>query len=158
MVEHTISTEELLDFRTLEVDELPEKGLQYGEGVITSAEILALNSTPKVLVPAPGAGKVIEFISLVMILDWETTAYDTNGNLTVANETGTPQSNTVLLANLLAATADKMVQLMALDAADIGIVLAENEALELTCATGNPATGDSPIRYKVMYRVHETGL
>jgi hypothetical protein len=158
MVEHTISTEELLDFRTLEVDELPEKGLQYGEGVIASAEILALNSTPKILVPSPGPGKVIEFISAILILDWESAAYATYGDLTVANETGTAYSNTVLLANLLAATADKMVQLMALDAADTGIVLLEDEALELICATGDPITGDSPVRYKIMYRVHETGL
>jgi hypothetical protein len=157
MVEHTISTEELEDFRTLEVDELPEKGLVYGEGVITAAEILALNSTPKTLVPAPGAGKAIEFISAVLILDWETIAYATNGNITINNETGTAYSNTVLLANFLAATADKMVQLMALDSADTGIVLLEDEALQLTCATGDPVNGDSPVRYKVMYRVHETG-
>lgn len=158
MVEHTISTQELEDFRVLEIDELPEKGLQYAEGVITSAEILALFTTPKTLIPAPGAGKVIEFISAIMILDYNSAAYATNGNLTVANETGTAQSNTVLLANLLAATADKMVQLMALDAADTGIVLAEDEALELLCATGNPTAGNSPMRYKIMYRVHETGL
>lgn len=158
MGENTISDEELADFRVLEVDELPEKGLVYAEGVVTPAEILALFTTPKTLVPSPGAGKAIEFISAVLILDYETAAYATNGNLTVANETGTAYSNTVLLANLLAATADKMVQLMALDAADTGIVLLEDEGLELTCATGNPATGDSPLRYKIMYRVHETGL
>ncbi len=157
-MEHTISTAELEDFRVLDVNELPEKGLQYGEGVVSSAEILALFTTAKTLVPAPGVGKVIEFISAILIVDYGSAAYATNGNLTVANETGTAYSNTVLLANLLAATADKMVQLMALDVADTGIVLLENEALELTCATGNPATGDSPMRYKIMYRVHETGL
>jgi hypothetical protein len=158
MGENTISDAELADFKVLEVDELPEKGLVYGEGVITTGEIKALNTTPKVLVPAPGAGKVIEFISAVFILDYVSAAYATYGDLTIANETGTAQSNTVLLANFLAATADKMVQLMALDAADTGIVLEENEALELTCATGDPITGDSPVRYKIMYRIHETGL
>jgi hypothetical protein len=158
MVQHTISSEELADFRVLDVDELPEKGLQYAEGVVTTAEILNLNTAAKTLVPAPGAGKVLEFIAAVLILDFESAAYDTNGNLTINNETGTAMSNTVLLANLLGATADKMVQLMALDSADTGIVLIEDEAIQLTCATGDPANGDSPLRYKIMYRVHETGL
>lgn len=157
-MEHTLSDEKLEDFENIDTDELPEQSIQYAEVEVTSAELLALNSTPKTLVPAPGAGKVLEFISAILILDYESAAYATNGDLTVQNETGTALSNTVLLANLLAATADKMVRLVALDTADTGVVLLENEAIQLGCATGDPVTGDSPLRVKVAYRVHATGL
>lgn len=157
-MEHTISTEELLDFRVLEVHELPEKGLQYAEGVLTPAEILNLNTAAKVLVPSPGAGKVLEFIAAVLILDYESAAYATNGDISVANETGTALSNDVLLANLLAKTADAIVRINALNPDDTGVELVEDEAIELVCATGDPITGNSPVRYKIMYRVHETGL
>lgn len=157
-MERTISDEDYADFKELELGEIPIQALRYAEVVLTPAEILALNSAPKELVPAPGAGFVHEFISAIMILDYETVAYATNGNLTVQNESATALSNTVLLANLLAATADKMVQLGALDTADTGTVLAENEAIQLACATGDPTAGNSPMRVKVVYRTHETGL
>ena len=157
-MERTISDEDYLDFKELELGEIPEQALRYAEVTVTSAEILALNATPKDLVPAPGAGKVHEFIAAVLILDYESAAYATNGDLTINNETGTALSNTVLLANLLAKTADTMIQLQALDAANTGVPLAENEAIQLTCATGDPITGDSPLRVKIVYRTHETGL
>jgi len=157
-MENTVSDAEIASFRELAAGILPESSIRYVEAIVTSAELKALFTTPKELVPAPGAGKVLEFISATLILDYVSAAYATNGNLTVNNETGTAQSNTVLLANLLAATADKMVQLVALATADTGIVLLENEALELTCATGNPITGDSPVRVKVAYRIHNTAL
>lgn len=135
-----------------------ERRVKYAEVVVTSAELLALYTTPKTLVAAPGAGKVLEFISAVLILDYNSAAYATNGDLSVANETGTALSNDVLLANLLAKTADTMIQLNALNPDNTGVAVLEDEALELVCATGNPATGDSPIRVKVAYREHLTGL
>lgn len=157
-LQRTISDEEYADFSELELGEIPHQALRYAEVTVTPAELLALFTTPKELVPAPGAGKVHELISAVLILDYVSAAYATYGDLTVTNATGTALSNTILLANLLAATADKMVQVMPLVTADAGVVVLENEAIQLRCATGNPITGNSPVRVKVAYRTHETGL
>lgn len=157
-MERTVSDAEYAALQEILPSELPEKAIQYAEVLVTSAEILALNTTPKVLVASPGAGKVLELISAVLILDYNSAAYATNGNLTIANNTGTAMSNTVLLANLLAKTADTMVALHPLATADTGVALLEDEPLELQCATGDPVTGDSPLRVKIAYRVHETGL
>jgi len=156
-MENTISDEELADLRITTLDELPHESVRYKEVVVTTAEILDLNTTDKVLVAAE-AGKIHEFISATLIYDYESAAYATNGNLSIADDTGTALSNTVLLANLLAKTADYMVQLVALATADTGIVMAENEAINLICATGDPITGDSPLRVKVAYRTHTSGL
>jgi hypothetical protein len=131
--------------------------IKYAEVAVTSAEILALNTTAKTLVAAPGAGYVLEFLSAVLILDYNSAAYATNGDLSVRENdaSGTALSDTVALADFLAKTADTIqnVQVLSADTA-----LLANKAMVLSCATGDPATGDSPVRVKVNYRIHETGL
>lgn len=44
--------------------------VQYADIDITNAEMLALHATPKELAPAPGAGKVVEVISVGFFFDW----------------------------------------------------------------------------------------
>lgn len=129
----------------------------YAEVLVSSAEILALNTTQKTIVAAPGAGYTIEFISAVLILDYVSAAYATNGALTFreTSDAGTALSDEVPLADFLDETADTMMTCQALSA---NIALTENAPLVLSCATGDPATGDSPVRVKCAYRIHATGL
>lgn len=133
---------------------LPDTSILYAEVAVTSAELLALFTTPKELVAAPGAGYVLEFISAVFILDYGTATYATNGNLTIAHDT-TAVSDALAEGDFLFKTADSMSVVQALSA---DVILAENKAINLTLATGNPATGDGVVRVKVAYRKHATGL
>jgi len=152
-VEQTISDAELATFNAY----LKGTNIDYAEIAITSAELLALNATPKTLVAAPGTGYVTEFISALLILDYVSAAYANNGILGVyeTNAAGPVQSDTVALADFLAKTADTMVVLQALSA---DTTMLANKALVLTMATGESITGDSPVRVKVAYRIHATGL
>lgn len=130
--------------------------LKYAEVIVTPAEILALFTTSKELVPAPGAGYVLELVSAVLILDYVSADYATAGNLTIqTGTTGTALSDTVGAGDFLQASADAIRCVQALSA---DVQLDENESLVLACATANPTAGDSPVRVKVAYRVHETGL
>src|SRR5688572_10185170 len=73
-------------FGNVRVDsgDLDETALKYAEVALTSAEILALRATPKTLVAAPGAGKVLEFISAHLYLDATATGYtETADNMAV---------------------------------------------------------------------------
>jgi len=130
--------------------------LKYAEVIITPAELLALFTTSKELVPAPGAGYVLELVSAVLILDHGGTDYATAGNLTIATgTTGTALSDTVGAGDFLQASADAIRCVQALSA---DVQLDANESLVLACATANPTAGDGPVRVKVVYRVHATGL
>ena len=131
------------DVRLIEVD-------------ITSAEILAMNTTPKTLIPAPRPGNVIELLSAVLILDFATTAYTTNGDVTIQTAvSNTALSDTVAGADYLLGTADETRLVQALSA---DVDLDVNEGLELVVASGDPAAGNSPARVRVAYRIHATGL
>ena len=175
MGENTISDEELADFRVIDIDEVPndlptakiadaavtsakldESTIQYAEVAISNAEVLLLNSAPKELVAAPGAGKVLEFLSAVLINDHGGTDFAANGNLTIqTGTTGTAQSDTVAEGDFLFASADAIRCVQALSA---DVQMDANESLVLACATGEPTTGDGVLRAKVAYRVHTTGL
>lgn len=123
---------------------------------ISSAELLAMNTTPKLLVPPPGPGNVLEFISAALVLDFVSAAYTTNGDVTVRTSvTNTALSDTVAGAAWLLAAADQVTLVQALSAE---VSLDVNEGLEMVVSTGDPAAGDSPARVRVVYRVHATGL
>lgn len=118
---------------------------------VTTAEILALFTTPKELVAAPGAGKVLEFCGAVFFIDFNTTAYTTRGDLTVACYT-TVVSDSVAAAALVQQADDCYEQMFPLA---VETELVANKPLNLYCATGNPLAGDSPIYVSISYIVHD---
>lgn len=131
--------------------------IQQVDVTVSSAEILALNATPKALVAAPGAGYVLEFVSAIFFLDYGSAAYANNGILSVreTDDSGQALSVAVLLAPFLAQTADTILPVQALDT---GLALTEDTPMVLSMATGESITGDSPMRVRVLYRVHATNL
>jgi hypothetical protein len=126
--------------------------LRYKTIKISSAEALLLNSAPKELVAAPGAGKAIEFVSAVLHLDYGTLDYAANGTLHVQTHTSTSVLSGVLAAaEFMHASADKIATMVP---ASTGIGLDINEAIELLGIGGEVTTGDSTITVVVGYRVH----
>ena len=111
---------------------------------VSSAEILALNSSPKEIVPAPGADKVLDILSIVVELDYGTTPYATNtsgqfnfggaGNFTLD----------------LSFSADGILKLI-----PQAEVAAANTALVLTEPSGDPTAGDSTLTVHVLYAVRD---
>ena len=149
----TLNDTELAQFRAFALG----GDILHTEVALTTAEILAIYTTPKELVATPGTKYVHEFISAVLILDYVSVAYTTRGDLTVRENTGsgTALSDTVSAADLVQKGADSVRVMQALSA---DVTLLPGSSLVLCCATGNPVVGDSPIRDKVAYRTHPTGL
>lgn len=117
---------------------------------ITSAQILALFTTPISLVAAPGAGLAIVVHRITASVDYGTAAYATNVTLEFRYTNGSGTKVSADIAALLDATADKIVSVGGIEAAT---VLTANAAVVARVATGNPVTGDSPIAVSVDYSI-----
>ncbi|GAI53569.1 unnamed protein product [marine sediment metagenome] len=131
--------------------------IRYAEVEISVDEILDLYTNPKELVAAPGAGKVLEFISLLLALDWsEGTAYTLGDATTLqvkfTDGDGDAASSLEAVTGFLDQESDQVRLLSLMRGAVV------NEPLVLTLAGADVTDGDSPIHAKIAYRVHETGL
>lgn len=142
--------------------QLEETSVKYAEVALTSAEIKALRATPKELVAAPGAGKVLEFISAVLLLDATATGYtETADNMAVKynNGSGAVASNTIEATGFIDQTADTITTATAKYDTIVAATGCVNRALVLhNTGDGEYATGTGVMRVKVAYRVHTTGF
>ncbi len=132
-----------------------DSSLQEATITVSSAELLLLNTTPKELIATPGAGFAIALDSAVLFLDYGTTAYDgiaagEDLNIRYTDGSGALVA-TIEATGFLDATADALRYVQPTTAAAITPVA--NAALVLYMATGNIATGNSPLKVKVYYRV-----
>lgn len=125
---------------------------------LTAAQVKLLNTTPITLVAAPGAGKALMLLDAVLFLDYATAAYDGIAAGEDLNIRYTDGSG-ALLATIetdpfLTATADAVRYVQPTTTAAVTPVA--NAPLVLFMATGNIATGDSPLKVRVRYRVIDT--
>ena len=117
----------------------------YSEITLSSAEILALNVTPKQLVPAPGAGRIIVPLQYISAMTFNSVPYATNVNLRARNPSETNLSN--LIFSLDSPLSDiRIVQTQ--------LYAVANENLEVYVSTGNPTAGDSTMTVGVYYKIH----
>lgn len=137
-------------------------GLQFAEVVVSSAELLALNATPKTIVAAPGAGKVLVPVALAVIMDYGTVAYNgiaAGEDLVLRYTDGSGAAAFTVEATGFLDQASDQLRLGGVEAAAAAAITpVANAALVLHMATGEIATGDSPLRVKVWYTVFSTGL
>lgn len=137
---------------------------KFVDVTVSSAEILALNATPKTLVAAPGAGRALIFEGALAFLDYGAAAYAgiaagedlsikyTNGSGTAVGEAEA--------TGFLDATADAIRYIRPTGAASgvSDITPVANAALVLHMLTGEITTGDSPLKLRVFYRDIPTTL
>lgn len=136
-----------------------EQKLYSADVILSTAELLALFTTPKSLVAAQGAGTVVEFVSALLAYDYNSTVYTINGstNLQIkyTDGSGAEASSTRATTGFIDQGTDQLSLLEKIGGTVVPVV---NAALVLTCATANPTLGNSPINIRVTYRIHNTGL
>ncbi len=126
--------------------------------VISSAEILALNATPKQLVAAPGANKVLLLDRAIFFLDYNAAAYagiaaGEDWNIKYENASGLAVGFLETTGFLdLTADAYRVMEV----GASAGTILNNytplvNKALVLHQLSGEIITGDSPVAVRVFY-------
>ena len=135
----------------------------YAEGTISSADITDTavgklgHANGVVLVPAYGAGKAVELISALLILEFDTAAYTGGGNTSInISGGGAVLTGVATAAQFIQQGADIMIQLVPL--ATTYLTLTDNKGLALVSASAPTGTGKGEIHYRVSYRVHTNQL
>ena len=127
---------------------------------ITAANILAMNGAPVEVVAAAGAGTALEFVSAVLVYDYDTATFGGGGDVTIDYSGGASVSTTIAAANAFGAAGDKVFSMARLNAAG-GYTMPVNTGLDITNATGaftDPGTAAGVGRLQITYKVHITGL
>lgn len=137
--------------------------IQWAEVSITNAEMLALRATPKTLVAAPGAGKVLEFVSAQLYFDYTGAYTETADNMAIkyTDGSGAAVSQTIEATGFVDATADTVTNALPKIDAIVAKSGSENKALVLhNTGDGEYGGGNAAnaIRVKVAYRVWSTGF
>lgn len=140
-------------------DSLP----QWVQVSLTNAEMLALRATPKQIIAAPGAGKIIELLSATLFFDYTAAYTESADNMAFKyeNGSGAQVSNTIEATGFVDATADTQISVLqntgALIVAKTG---AENKAVVLhNTGDGEYGGGNAAnvIRVNACYRILTTG-
>lgn len=122
---------------------------------VTAAQMLALNATPKSLLPAPGAGYANVLVDAQFYLAYNSAAYAgiaAGEDLEIRYTDGSGQLvATIETTGFLDATAVAYRFVQPVTTAAITPV--SNAALVLRLASGEIITGDSPLKLRVRYRV-----
>lgn len=119
---------------------------------VTSAQLLALNATPKTLLAAPGAGKAIVLEFAELFLDYGTAAYAAIAagedlNFCYTNGSGAI-IGTVEATGFLDQTSDQHRFIRFYGT----VTPVANAAIVLHMASGEVTTGDSPLDVRLHYR------
>lgn len=129
---------------------------------ITSAQILALFTTPRTLVAAPGAGRYLRLEKVTLFFDKGAALYTVVAVTTMCirftNAGGYSLTGTVNGATILSLNQDGVFELRSdgnLSCFAAGTI---NEPLVLTLDGANPALGTGVIHARVLYSIVTSGL
>lgn len=142
---------------------LPTNTVLYATVTVSNAELLDLKDTPKTLVAAPGAGKILEFLSAMVILDYTAPGFTETADNMVIRYTGTTGaivSETIETTGFIDQTADTITNAIAKADAIVAAASGVNQVLVLHNTGGDEfgGAGGSTLIVKIAYRVHTTGL
>lgn len=134
---------------------------KYADVLVSNLEIKRLRATPKTLVPAPGAGKLLEFCSAVLHFDAGADfLVESTANLAIKYQggAGVQVSQTIETTGFLDQAADTITYALPKVDPIVSRIVSENQPLVLhnlgaAEIAGNVA-GDAVLRVKVAYRVH----
>ena len=126
--------------------------VQYATRTLTSAEILALGTTPITLIAAPGAGKAIWVKNVYSRINYNTTTY--SDNILYLNINGATDNvgelNAFLKSTITKFSKFNIFSDFLPSATSTGFL--ENSALKISSNT-NPTTGNSTIDVLVEYQI-----
>ena len=118
---------------------------------LTTAQILALNTTPIQIVPTPGVGFALQVINVMVRLNYNSIAYTTNTTIGIYNNGSNLYQH--LIAGVLGDTVTKIgIGSDQMTTVTVSQVV-ENTALVVSTIGGNPLAGNSSINVYLTYSI-----
>lgn len=117
---------------------------------ISSAQVLTLNSVPVQILAAPGAGLGYEIDLAASSLNYNSIAYTNNNPINIVGAT-TGIIYASLSANILTETTSCIYGMSTF--ASTSFKLGVNEILKVQSTVGDPATGNSTMKFYLTYKV-----
>lgn len=121
----------------------------YADTTITTAQVLALNTTPITLVAAPGAGLVLVVKALYSSITYNSVAYVCNAAGLSARYTDGSGAVTAVLTQAFCQASASALQYV--PAAVTALTPVANAPIVLAAGSANPTTGNSAIKVRVFY-------
>mgnify|MGYP003645362334 CR=1 FL=1 len=119
---------------------------------LTSAEILALNTSPKLCIATPGAGKVLDVISVLVAYNYGSSAYTVAAGGLALRNLGTASRQLNIIKSVLEQTFTTLTHWNAYYS-DNNDQLLSNADVYLEALTSNPTGGDGTVDLYINYRV-----
>ena len=126
---------------------------------VFSGELLALATTAKELVPAPGADRVLEFISATIKYNYGATAYtESTDDMVIEYSGGQDVTASIDSTNFIDQTNDEIRVIphnLSAMAITTDLEALKNMSLQLFIPNDNPTLGDGTLDVRVTYRIHK---
>lgn len=122
---------------------------------VTNAQMLTLNSVPVTIMTAPTQSIYAICILEVFARITAGTAYTSLHDMTIAYASSGATICTLPGTAFLDQTAATGVFAAFIGTSSKSTIVSPGAAIVLTCGTGDPATGTSPLTLKIKYKVHK---
>ena len=119
---------------------------------LAASDVLALHSTPFVLVAAPGAGKVVLIDEITVKLVFNSAAYTGTNAMEFRYTDGSGAKVTADMANTFL-NSSSGTNYQSVKGVTTALTPVANAPVVLVVPTANPAAGNSPLGIKVKYRI-----
>jgi len=131
--------------------------VEHRKVTVTAAELKALNTTAKELVPAPGTNKMLQFLGALLVFKAGSETLSASDNSTIEYDGGTGEAVTgnIADAGLLDQAADTINTVIPIAA--VGTLAANGDKNLALCNGANPtgnASNDAYLEVYITYRVH----
>ena len=119
---------------------------------LTSAQILNLNTTPVVLVPAAGTGTIIQPLSFLLVYTYGTAAYDTHTTLQVVSN----GNNNIVYSSIgILSSSVNTLESVPTGGTNTSSTISDivNQSVDAYVTAGNPLTGDGTLVVYTTFKV-----
>lgn len=121
---------------------------------LSAAEIIAMNATPKILIPAPGAGKAIVVDNVLFKMNRTATAFTGGGALSIQYTSGGADVAATIAASVVT-TGGAGTEYNNVRGQEATLTPTQNTSIEITNATAAFATGTGTAEVIIDYHLAE---